>query len=121
MEEKLQFIQYQLWGVIFLFFLFIGTNLYCYFISKSKKGDEPDFSEMWDKDKIDELLLKSRDYLDKYPNHALALYFRSKALVAKKEGLSEATANLLKLLESEPSLRSSIQEIINEIDLLENR
>jgi len=116
MEQDLQYIQYQLWFVIALFALLIATNIVCYFVRKGERNKEPKFSEMWDKDKLDELIKKSSEYLLEYPNHPGALYFGAKALVARKDNLGEARRRLNKLIETEPSLRSSVQEVLDELD-----
>ena len=119
MEQDLQFIQYQLWFVIALFLLLIATNVVCYFVKKSEKGNDPHFDEMWDKGDIDNLLKKSREYLVEYPNHTSALYFCAKALVAKRENLPEAKGYLIKLLQNEPTVSAQVQEIIDEIQKIE--
>ena len=115
MEQQLQLIQYQLWFVIALFALLIATNVVCYFVRKNEKSIDPQFGEMWDKDQLDKLIKKSSEYLIEYPNHQNALYFGAKALVAKRENIPEAKRRLKKLLNNEPTLRESIQEIIDEI------
>ena len=119
MEQEIQFIQYQLWFVIALFFLLIATNVICYFVRKSEKDNDPRFGEMWEKGEIDKLLKKSGEYLIDYPNHAGALYFRSKALVAKRESLPEARGYLKKLIQNEPTLIDQTQKIIDEIEKIE--
>jgi hypothetical protein len=115
MEQELQFIQIQLWFVIALFLVLITTNIICYFVRKNEKKTEPEFGVMWDKDQLDELIKKSREYLVEYPNHPGALYFGAKALVARKENIEEARRRLNKLLEIEPSLKDSVQDILNEL------
>ena len=119
MEQQLQFIQYQLWFVIALFLILIATNVVCYFVRKSDKDNDPKFGEMWNKGDIDALLKKSREYLIEYPNHASALYFCAKALVAKRENLSEARGYLNQLLQNEPRVTAQVQEVIKEIEKIE--
>ena len=119
MEQELQFIQNQLWFLIALFFLILATNIVCYFVRKGENSSDPDFSELWVKDQLDKLIRESREYLIKYPNSVDALYFGSKALVAKREGLPEAKMHLTKLLEIEPTLSKQIQEVIDEISRIE--
>ena len=116
MEQELQFIQYQLWAVIGLFLLLFASNVICYFSKKGGSNLGLSFGEMWDKGELDKLITKSREFLIEYPNHQSALYFGAKALVAKKENLSEAKRHLNKLLEIEPTLSEQVQEIIDEID-----
>jgi len=120
MEQEIQFIQYQLWFVIALFALLIATNVVCYFLRKRDKDNEPKFGNMWDKDQLDVLIKKSSEYLVEYPNHPGALYFGAKALIARKENIAEARRRLTKLLDSEPTLRDSVQEMLDELDSSES-
>lgn len=119
MEQELQTIQNQLWFLIVLFSLLVATNIVCYFSRKSEKSKNPRFGEMWDKGELDRLLKESGEYLYEYPNHQSALYFRAKALVAKRQNLSEAKMHLTKLKEIEPTLKSQTQEILDEIENIE--
>ncbi len=119
MEQELQFIQYQLWFVIALLLLPIARNVFCYFVRKSEEKNDLRFGEMWDKGELDRLINQSRDHLREYPNHQGALYFCAKALVAKRENLSEAKMYLTKLLEIEPTLSNQIQDILSEIEKIE--
>jgi len=120
MEEQLRIIQYQLWVVMALFVLVLIANFVCYF-SKRRENSEDDeiFSLLWEKNQLDELVAKSEKYLQKYPNNKDALYFGAKALVVKKE-YSRAKDRLDKLLQIEPGLRSSLQQMLQEIDMLQN-
>jgi len=120
MEQELQFIQNQLWFVIALFALLIATNIVCYFVRKSEKGSDPKFGEMWDKDQLDMLIKKSSECLVEYPNHSGALFFGAKALIARKENIAEARRRLTKLLDIEPSLKDSVQEILDELESSES-
>jgi hypothetical protein len=120
MEEQIQFIQYQLWFVIALFALLIATNVVCYFLRKSEKENDHNFGDMWDKDQLDMLIKKSSEYLIEYPNHSGALYFGAKALIARKENIPEARKRLNKLLDIEPTLKDSVQDIIDELDSSES-
>jgi len=119
MEQELQFIQYQLWFVIALFLILVATNVVCYFVRKSEKDNDPGFGEMWDKGEIDKVIKKSGEHLIEYPNHAGALYFGAKALVAKRIELTEAKRRLVKLQEIEPTTAASTQELIDEIVKIE--
>jgi len=113
MEEQLNFMQYQLWAVLGLFAVFIITNLICYYGKKSEKP-ETDFSELWNKGEIDELLTKAKSHLASYPNETSALYFYSKALITKEQ-YQEAKELLEKLLVNEPTLKKDIQETLDSI------
>nr|BDD47817.1 hypothetical protein 4 [Gammaproteobacteria bacterium] len=120
MEQELQFIQYQLWFVIALFALLIATNVVCYFVRKSEKDNQPKFGDMWDKDQLDVLIEKSSEYLIENPNHPGALYFGAKALIARNKNIEEARRRLTKLLHNEPTLKDSVQEILEELDSSES-
>ena len=120
MEQDLLFIQNQLWAVIALFLVLIASNIVCYFARKNEKGNEPQFGDMWDKGEIDKLIIKSNEHLLTYPNHQSALYFGAKALIAKKENISEAIKRLNQLKENEPTLRVSVQELLDEINQIKS-
>ena len=120
MEQEILYIQHQLWFVIALFLLLIGTNIVCYFAKKSEKSKEPNFGEMWNKGEIDALIKRAREYLIEYPNHAGALYFCAKALVAKRVNFSEAKEYLNKVLQNNPTFSVQVQEIIDEIHKMES-
>jgi cytochrome c-type biogenesis protein CcmH/NrfG len=113
MQQELAFIQIQLWVVIGLLAVFVLTNLYVATTRRRGKPDEPRFGQMWDKNQLDELILKSEEHLREYPNHQSALYFGAKALIVRKR-FSEAQRKLDKLLQIEPGLRSSYQDMIDE-------
>jgi len=86
---------------------------------KGERRSGPKFTELWDRGQLDQLIEKSTAYLIEYPNHPGALCYGAKALVAKKEHLSEARARLTMLIELEPTLKASIQEDIDAIDQIE--
>ena len=113
MEEQLTLIQYQLWAVIALLAAFVITNIFCYYAKKTE-APEPDFSVLWDKGEIEELLLKAKKHLVSFPNNTSALYFYSRALITKEQ-YNEAKELLEKLLINEPTLKNDIQEILNSI------
>lgn len=119
MEQELQIIQNQLWFLIALFALLVATNIGCYFSKLSEKSKSPRFGEMWDKGELDKLLKESQEYLYEYPNHQSAMYFRAKALLAKRKSLPEAKMHLKKLQEMDPSFNDQIQEILDEIENIE--
>ena len=113
MEEQLTFIQYQLWAVIGLLAAFVITNLICYYTKKTEEP-ESDFSALWDKGEIDELLIKAKKHLASFPNNSSALYFYSRALITKEQYI-EAKELLERLLVNEPTLRKDIQETLDSI------
>ena len=118
MEQDLIFIQNQLWAVIALFVILIASNVACYLVRKNEKGNEPQFGDMWDKGEIDKLIIKSNEHLLMHPNHQSALYFGAKALIAKKENIPEAINRLSLLKANEPTLRASVQELLDEVNQL---
>jgi len=120
MEQKILYIQHQLWFVIALFLLLIATNIVCYFSRKAGKSKEPNFGDMWNKGEIDSLIKKAREYLIEYPNNTGALYFCAKALVAKRTSLPEAKEYLNKVVKNNPNVSVQVQEIIDEIQKMES-
>ena len=71
---------------------------------------------MWDKGQIDALIIKTNEHLFTYPHHQSALYFGAKALITKKENIAEAERRVNLLMEIEPSLKDSIQVLLNDIN-----
>jgi len=120
MEQDLTFIQNQLWAVIALFIILIGSNVVCYFLRQSDKDNEPQYGDMWEKGEVDKLISKTNEHLLSHPNHAGALYFSAKAFVSKKENISEAVRRLNILKENEPTLKISVQELLDEIQQIES-
>jgi cbb3-type cytochrome oxidase subunit 3 len=120
MIEELNFIKLQLWVLICLFALFILLNAIVYKCqNKNKKTDEPNFSLMFDQDKIDDLIEKAGSHLQLYPNHTSALFFGAKALIVKQQ-FSEARKYLERLSVIEPSLLDRYQDMIDDCKKHEN-
>ena len=121
MEEQITTIQYQLWAMMALFIFVIITNIICYLAKRGeKRKDDAIFSLMWEKDELDQLVIKSEEYLRKYPNNLNALYFGAKALIVKKKYM-KAKHRLKKLSEIEPAYKQVILEMLDEIKDLENK
>jgi len=119
MEQEIEFIQYQLWFLIGVLALVVITNVICYFSRKSDEDNSPNFSKMWDKGQLDELVTKARECLLKYPNKQDALYFGAKAMIAQRKNLDEARKYLERFVKLEPSFSEAMQESINEINKLQ--
>lgn len=119
MEEQLQFIQYQLWGLIGLFLVLVLTNVICYLTRQNTNSTEDErFREMWEKGQIDKLAEEAEQYLQKYPNNANALYFGARALILKRR-FPTAKSWFRKLAEISPSLSETVSEEIQAIEELE--
>ena len=121
MEQEIQFIQYQLWFLIGILALLVATNVICYFSRKSEEDKSQNFSEMWSKGQLDELVIKSRECLLEYPNQQDALYFGAKAMIAQRKNLDEARKYLERFVEIEPSFSEAMQESIDEINKIQGR
>ena len=120
MEEQLITIEYLLWTMIALFIFVILTNVICYIVkSGEKRNDDKIFRLLWDKDELDKLIDESEAYLKNYPNNQNALFFGAKALIVRKE-YTRAKSRLNTLLEIEPTLRETLEEMLDEIHNIEN-
>ena len=89
-------------------------------MNRNTKNHEPEFREMWERGEIDNLLKKSRKYLEQYPNNTNALYFRSKALISQRKNISEAKKYVERLIKNEPNLANELQLILEEIEKIES-
>jgi len=119
MEQELQFIQNQIWFLIGVLALLVATNVICYFSKKSDEEKSPNFSKMWSKGQLDELVVKAREYLLEYPNQQDALYFGAKAMIAQRKNLDEARKYLERFAEIEPSFSEAVKEGIDEINKIQ--
>jgi len=116
MEEQILFIQYQVWAVIALLVIFVSGNLLCYLTRNTKSSDEfPEFGAQWDKGEIDELLKDTESYLEEFPNYSSALYFRAKALIARKR-YTEAKKHLNMLLLNHPEYKENVTELLEVVE-----
>ena len=110
MEEQILFIQYQLWGVLALLGIFVAGNIFCQYTRSKNKNYIPEFSSLWDKGEIDELLNETESYLKEFPHYSHALYFRSRALIKRKR-YKEAEENLETLSKNHPEWLRDITEL----------
>ena len=102
----------QLWIIIGLLVLFVGgyflvalTHLQAH---RQEQTTKSGFGELWDRNQLDELILRSKLTLADYPNHQSALYFGAKALWAKGRG-AEAKKYFDRLIKLEPDLSETLQ------------
>ena len=116
MESDLSFIQTQLWVVIGLLVLFVASNILCQVWNRqSAKAEKsaPKFGEMFDKNEFDQLLSTADSHLRTYPNHHSALYFSAQALMSRGS-YPEAHRRFQRIVELDPTMRSSIQPFLDE-------
>jgi len=120
MLEEVTFVQNQLWAVIALLTVLIVSTVVCNLTRKAEKKTESEkFPELWELGKLDDLIVRSTDYLKEYPNNVNALYFGAKALVVRKQYI-EVKERVSKLFEIEPSLKEAVKEILEEIENAES-
>lgn len=122
MEEELLFIQYQLWGLIGLFVIFMAANIACNLAKKQNNepvSEADHYPELWDGNKLDELIERSTQHLEKYPNSVNALYFGAKALIVKGR-YTEAKERVAHIEKVEPRMKETVIEILQEIEDAEN-
>ncbi len=115
MEEQILFIQYQIWGVIVLLIIFVVGNVFCYLTRTKERKLSPEFGDLWDKGKIEELLSESESYLKEYPNYSSALYFRAKALISCKR-FDEAKNCIEILILNHPDLKEEVSILLETIE-----
>jgi len=87
LEHSFAFIETQLWVVITLLAVFVVGNILCNLLNCKARGSRPftpDLRSLWERNKLDELLVEAARYRSKFPNNADAHYFAIKALIAKK-------------------------------------
>jgi len=112
MEQQLAFIQNQLWALIALLLIFVAGIIFCNLSRKNETiyKDITNFGELWDKGEIDDILVKTKEHLESFPNHSSALYFRAKALITVKK-YEEAKPLLDTLSLNHPELDIEIDEL----------
>jgi hypothetical protein len=110
----------QLWIIVGLLAFFVvmhATLGLCHLaMHRRERTSKLGFGDLWDQNKIDELIVRSKVTLADSPNHQSALYFGAKALWSKGH-VSEAKEYFEKLIQLEPSLRDTLQrelEIMNQ-------
>ena len=103
-----------LWLILGLLVFFVAGNTLC-LIFKCGQSRSDKFADLWEKGRIDELLVKTRLRLQEYPNDFSALYYGGKALAAT--GLHDsARANYERLLLTEPTLREACKIELDALD-----
>ena len=116
MASDISFVQTQLWVVIGLLVFFVASNIMCQVWNRRTARDEkakPKFGEMFDKDELDELLTAADAYLETYPNDHSALYFSAQTLMSRGS-YDEAHRRFKRIVELDPTMRSSIQAYLDE-------
>ena len=116
MASEMSFVQTQLWVVIGLLVSFVASNILCQIWNRRAARDErskPKFGEMFDKDELDELLAAAGSYLQTYPNDHSALYFSAQTLMSRGS-YNEAHRRFKRIVELDPTMRSSIQPYLDE-------
>jgi tetratricopeptide (TPR) repeat protein len=118
MESDIAQIKLLLWIILGLMALFVASNILCR-IFNCGQPRPPHFADLWNRGKIDELILKAEQHLREFPQDMDALFFGAKALAAK--GLFvEARSYLQRLLVSDPTLRELCTKELKAIDEMAN-
>ena len=109
-------IELQLWIIICLFSVVILGQVICAFYRKSQNtSKQANFSELWEKGKIDELIVQAGVKLHDRPHHVDALYYGAKAYHARGKYI-EAKEYFERLIECEPSLKAGLEDTISSIN-----
>ena len=114
MSETLEL---QLWIIIGLLLLIVLSVLARAVVQTFRltAKEKTDFAELWELDKVDEIIKRAEFALKLYPNRMDALYFGAQALTTKGE-YWKARTYYRKILLRQPWLKDSIQGFIEEVE-----
>jgi thioredoxin-like negative regulator of GroEL len=115
-DDRLAFIQTQLWWLMAILIAFVATNIVCMLVNRRRTGGRsaPPFEQMWEMGKIPELEAAATSYLRKYPNNINARLFLAKSLTSREQ-YQEALPHMKHLLKIEPTWNKMMQEMIAEV------
>ena len=114
MASDLAFIKLQLWAVIGLLAFFIVSNILCRVFNCGQPRGE-NFGDLWDRGEVDKLLERAELRLRERPHDIGALYYGSRALMAKGR-FAEARKHLERLSAIEPSLKKECADQLAAMD-----
>lgn len=115
-------IQFELQIIIGLLTIVVLWQIFasiCLLLQQKRRMDKKQWSELWYRDKLDELIVQAALALKERPNLSDALYFGAKALRAKGR-YDEAHEYLERFLRIEPGLAkemaSDMEDLMSEIN-----
>jgi hypothetical protein len=115
-EAQLDQIILLLWIVLGLFGISSIFKIIHFFQHLNKEIDEaPDLYDLFEKDKLDEVIKESALLLSQRPNHVAALWCGAKAYFAQ-ENFSKAKDLATRLGKVEPSLFGEVNEFLEAIE-----
>lgn len=114
MEGKLDIIIIQNWVLLALLLGLLVNTIFANWRNRQMLSKEISFSNLWESDRIDELLSASDAILNKYPNRVGAIYYRARAL-RKISNDEKALEYFKKLAVVDPSFREKAERQINDI------
>lgn len=114
MEDKLDLIVLQNWILLALLLGLLANTIFFNLRNRRMLTKEVSFSNLWESDKIEELLSESDAILNRYPNRVDAIYYRARAL--RKIGNDEkALEYFQRLANVDPSFREEAERQIHDI------
>ena len=114
MDADIAQIKMLLWAILGLQIFFIVGNILCRIVGCGERKS-PNYNDLWQRGKIDEILSKTKERLETHPRDVDALYFRAKALIAS--GLPESARRAVEeLVRVEPSLANVGNDWLSALD-----
>lgn len=103
MEADISQIKLLLWVILGLNVAFIVANVLCRIVGCGERSSS-DYADLWERGKLDELIVKTGARLKSHPRDIDALYFRARTLLATGQDQA-ARITIDQLLLVEPRLR----------------